>query len=46
MFNDQLIGLQMSDSDIDIVVHTWSITEDNPIFGNALVEAVIDGMDK
>ena len=46
MFKEQLIGLEMSDSDIETAVQTWSTVQDNPLIHNYVVEAVINIMDK
>ena len=46
MFKDLLIGLELSDSDIETAVQTWSNVEDNHIVHNSVVEAVIYGRDK
>ena len=41
MFKDSLIGLKMSDSNIETVEQTQSTIEDNSIVHNAVVEAVM-----
>ena len=46
MFKDLFIGLDLSVSDIETAVHTWSNVEDNPIVHNAVFKAVIYGMDR
>ena len=46
MFKDSLIGLELSDSDIETVVPTWITVEYNPLVCNSVVEAVINGMYK
>ena len=45
ILKDSLISLKLSDSDIETAVHTWGTVEDNPLVHNAMVEAVINGMD-
>ena len=46
MFKYSLIGLELSDSDIETVSPTWRTVEYNPLFCNAMVEAVINVMYK
>ena len=46
MFKDLLICLELSDSDIETAVQTWSTVQDNPLIHNYVVEAVINIMDK
>ena len=46
MFKELLIGLQLSDSDIETAVQNWGTIEDNPLVYNAVSEAMINGMNK
>ena len=46
MFKASLISLELSDSDIEIAVQTWSSVENNPLVHNNVVQEVIDVMNK
>ena len=46
MFKDLLICLELSDSDIETAVQTWSTVQDNPLIHNYVVDTVINIMDK
>ena len=46
MFQDSIIGLNLNDSDFETAAQTWSTVEDNPFVRDAVVEAVIYGVDK
>ena len=46
VFKDSLISLELSGSDIETALQTCCTVEDNLIFHNAVVDAVIYGIDE